>query len=357
MRSPMRSPRVSRAEEGWARPPGSSGVACEASSKRAGGLVFEVGGDDGGSVAVVAGVEDVEDGVPDPGGGAGGAEVVEDEDFGVEDGLEEGGFGGSDGGVVGVLDELEELLVVEKEAADLFFEDQGLEHGGGEVGFAEAGGADEDEAFSLDGVGVVVDEAAGGFAGEVEGGVFAVDLEGFEGFIEEARGDAGAVELALDAEAELAGALVGEAVAGFGGGDLEAGAFADGAGGHGACLSMAGGGVWDQVEIYAAIIQKNRNASTNPHAEMTSYHLPRRTLARRGQTMLAAMRNGNTGPRTLVGAASQAFGSAKKLANKQRLTMPVAPSQLRLMQAMLSGSQEGCKRDVQSTLVLPCSLP
>src|SRR5579862_2439429 len=45
------------------------------------GIVEVIGGDDGGALFVVAGVEDDADDVADPVGGFAGAEVVEDEDF------------------------------------------------------------------------------------------------------------------------------------------------------------------------------------------------------------------------------------------------------------------------------------
>ena len=158
MRSPMRSPRVSsRLLRRRARIPPAKGAG-----------VGVVGGDDGGAAIVVAGVEDVGDGVPDPVGGLGGAELVEDEDFGVEDGREDLEFGGLDLSVVGVLDLLEEFAVVDEEAGGAAFGDEGLQDADGEVSFADADGAGEQEAGAAGFERVGLDEFAGGEVGLFE---------------------------------------------------------------------------------------------------------------------------------------------------------------------------------------------
>jgi 4-amino-4-deoxy-L-arabinose transferase-like glycosyltransferase len=63
--------------------------AIDAVGRAAGGKVGVVGGDDGGALVVVARVENEGDGVPHPVSGLGGAQLVEDEDFGVENGPED----------------------------------------------------------------------------------------------------------------------------------------------------------------------------------------------------------------------------------------------------------------------------
>ncbi len=174
MRSPMRSPRVcsraARSASVCAPPPAAQ--------------VGIVGGDDGGLLVVVAGVEDEGDGVPDPLVGLLRAEVVEDEDFGGEDGLEQFELGGVDLRVVAVLDVLEQLAVVAEEAADAALLHEAAQDADGEMGFADADGAGEEQALAggVDGVGL--DELARGLRAEAERAVGAVvDLVVVEGAI------------------------------------------------------------------------------------------------------------------------------------------------------------------------------
>ena len=176
----------------------------------AGGEVGVVGGDDGGAFVVVAGVEDEGDRVPDPVGGFSGAEFVEDEDLGVEDGLEDFHLRGRNLRVVGVLDFLQELAVVAKEAVDPFFDDEGVEDADGEVGFTDADGPGEQEAAAAGGDWIAVDETA---RHQVRRGQRAVGSgkAGFvaiEGAVLVAGGNGGAVEEPGDALFQLAGAAL-----------------------------------------------------------------------------------------------------------------------------------------------------
>src|SRR6187402_2657 len=79
------------------------------------GKVRVVGRNDGGALVVVARIENVSDGVPDPVRGLGRADLVEDEDLRIEDRLQDAEFGRCHRGVVGVLYLLQELAVVVKE--------------------------------------------------------------------------------------------------------------------------------------------------------------------------------------------------------------------------------------------------
>ncbi len=139
MRSPMRSPRDSSRVV----------LALSFSGPFEWGGVGVVGGDDGGALVVVAGVEDVGDGIPDPVGGLGRAELVEDKDFGFEDGSEDLQLGGGDLGVVAVLDLLEEVAVVDEEAVCAALGDQGPEDSDGEMGLAYADGAGDEQALAV----------------------------------------------------------------------------------------------------------------------------------------------------------------------------------------------------------------
>jgi hypothetical protein len=171
-----------------------------------------VGGDDGGPLVVVAGIEDVSDSVPDPLGGFGGAELVEDEDFGFKDGAKDFELGGGHLGVVGVLDFLEQLAVVAEEALHSFFDDQRLEDAHCQMSLADADGAGEQQAVTFRCGRVAVDEAAchemrrrQRTVGAGEAGFVA-----FQGAVLVAAGDAGSEERAGNALFLAAGA-------GFGG--------------------------------------------------------------------------------------------------------------------------------------------
>lgn len=182
------------------------GAAGAVAAVAAGRQVGVVGGDEGGAFIVVTSIEYQGHGVPDPVSGFGGTELVDDEDFGVEDGAEDFQLGGSDLGVVGVLDLLEKLAVVAEEAVDSFFDDESLEDADGEMSFADADGACEQEAATGGGYGIAIDEAAGHEVGGGEGAIGAGEagLVAVEGTVFVAGGDGGAVEEAGDALLSLA---------------------------------------------------------------------------------------------------------------------------------------------------------
>ena len=57
------------------------------------GFIEVIGGEDGDFSVVIAGIDDLGHGIPDPIGRLGSAEFIEDEDFGLIDGLEHAEFG------------------------------------------------------------------------------------------------------------------------------------------------------------------------------------------------------------------------------------------------------------------------
>ena len=93
--------------------------------------------------------------------------------------------------VVAVLDVLEQLAVVAEEAADAALLHEAAEDADGEVGFADADGAGEEQAFAggVDWIGF--DEFARGLQAETERAVGAVvDLVVVEGAVAIALGNA-----------------------------------------------------------------------------------------------------------------------------------------------------------------------
>ena len=160
MRSPMRSPRVCSRAARWI------GI-----GDAAGRLVSVVGGDDGGLAVVVAGVEDEGDRVPDPLVGLLRAQVVEDQDFSVKNRLEQFELGGGHLRVVAVLDVLEQLAVVGEEPFDAALADQAAKDADGEMRFAHADGAGEEQAFAGGVYRVCLDKFAGVLVSAGDGGV------------------------------------------------------------------------------------------------------------------------------------------------------------------------------------------
>ena len=128
------------------------------------GIVEVIGGDDGGAFLVVAGVEDDADDVADPIGRLAGAEVVEDEDFDGANRIEDRHFGGFAGGIVAGLDLFEKFAVIAEEAR-VSADDEFLDGGDGEVRFAYAGWAHEEEAF-VGAAGEIAGESFGPALGE-----------------------------------------------------------------------------------------------------------------------------------------------------------------------------------------------
>lgn len=110
------------------------------------GVVEIICGDDGGALLVVTRVENDTDDVADPVGGFAGAEIVEDEDFYGANRVEDRHFSGFAGGIVAGLNLFEEFAIV-AEKAGVAADDEFLERGDGEVGFAYAGRSHEEEAF------------------------------------------------------------------------------------------------------------------------------------------------------------------------------------------------------------------
>jgi hypothetical protein len=180
------------------------------------GIVEIVGGDDGRAFFVVARVENDADNVADPVGGFAGAEVVEDEDFDGANRVEDGHLGGFAGGIVAGLDFFEEFAVVAEKAA-VAADDELFDGGDGEMRFAYARGAHEEETF-VGAAGKIARESFGVALGELErlrvlrGPGFAVGEIGdvaFEVAVFVAFGDAGALENA-------SGAIFHAAIAGYG---------------------------------------------------------------------------------------------------------------------------------------------
>jgi len=95
--------------------------------------ILEVGGNDGDAFVVVTGVEDHRHGVPNPVGGLDRAEIVEDEDFGVEDRFQDLQFGGRGLRIPGVLNVFEQLLIIAEEAVAALLLNQHFEDADGEV--------------------------------------------------------------------------------------------------------------------------------------------------------------------------------------------------------------------------------
>jgi hypothetical protein len=130
-------------------------------------IVEIVGGDDGGPFFVVARVENNADDVSHPVGGFTCAQVIEDENFDGANWIEDGHFGGFAGGVVAVLDFFEEFAIVAEEAG-VAADDEFFECGDGEVRFADAGWAHEEETF-VGAAGKIARESFGVTLGELEG--------------------------------------------------------------------------------------------------------------------------------------------------------------------------------------------
>src|ERR1700722_948351 len=190
------------------------------------GIVEIVGGDDSSAFFVVAGVEDDADDVPNPVGGFAGAEVVEDEDFNGANRVEDRHFGGFAGRVVAGLDFFEEFAIV-AEKAGVAADDQFLERCDGEVRFANAGWAHEEEAF-VGAAGEIAGEGFGVALGELERlrvlckpdfSVGQVGRVAFEVAVFVAFGDAGAGEDAVSAVFHAAVAGDGEFTGAVGAGN------------------------------------------------------------------------------------------------------------------------------------------
>jgi hypothetical protein len=79
-------------------------------------MIFEIRGDDGCAVVVVASVQNEADRVPDPLGRLDGAQFVEDKNVSFKDRAEDVQFSGLDGRIVGVLDLLQQLAIVVEQA-------------------------------------------------------------------------------------------------------------------------------------------------------------------------------------------------------------------------------------------------
>src|SRR5271165_4663252 len=135
------------------------GALWAAHARAAGRMIGVVGGDDGGSLVVVARVEDVGHGVPYLFGGLRSAEFVENEDFGLEDRAQNFKLGGEHLRIVRVLDLLEQLAVVTEEPADAFLDDQRLQDADGEMGFAYSDRSGKQQAMPLSGRRISVDKA------------------------------------------------------------------------------------------------------------------------------------------------------------------------------------------------------
>ncbi len=178
------------------------------------GLIGEVGGDDGGAVLVVAAVEDVGGGVPGPVAGSDVAEVVEDEEVTGDDGFEELVFGAGGAEAVDGAEVVEEFFVLPEDAGGAAVGDEGFEDADGEVGFAEAAGAGEEQAFAFGLDGEAIGEPAGGAEGGFDAfvGGFVDGLVAIEGAEFVAAGDACLLEVAGGAAEEAALAGLGEAM-------------------------------------------------------------------------------------------------------------------------------------------------
>lgn len=113
------------------------------------GAIHEVGGDDGSEIGVVTRVEDEADRIPNPLGRLNGAEVIEQQDFGLEDRAQDFELGGLDRWVVGILNLLEEFAVIAKAGVDAFGR-QFFESCDREMSFADAAWANEEESCAVE---------------------------------------------------------------------------------------------------------------------------------------------------------------------------------------------------------------
>jgi hypothetical protein len=127
------------------------------------------------------------------------AEVIDHEDLGGEDGLEQLKFGGLNLGVIAVLNALEEFAVIAEEAADAALQDKSLKYTDREVCLAEARGSDKEETVAHSVGWIGLDEFAGDEVRLSERGVCAAKggLVGVEGTVPVTLGSVGGGETAL----------------------------------------------------------------------------------------------------------------------------------------------------------------
>ena len=164
MRSPIRSPRVSSRVA--ARAGDNDGDRDEAGS----GLVGKVGSDDGGSIVVIASVEDQADCVPHPLAWLYGAKFVEQQHLGLKHGPQHLKLRCLDRIVIGVLNLLEELAIVTKEARASTGNNEFLQQAYGEMSFAGSDSADQEYAGAIARV-KLLQEARGGDMGKLHGAI------------------------------------------------------------------------------------------------------------------------------------------------------------------------------------------
>ena len=120
-----------------------------------------VGGQDSGPAVVVAGVEDMGDGLPDPLGRLAGPELVEHQHLGLEHRPQDLHLSCFCRAVVAVLDLLEEVAVIVEQAQGTAFSHQCTQDADGEVGLADADRAGEQQAVARRFERVAANEAAG----------------------------------------------------------------------------------------------------------------------------------------------------------------------------------------------------
>jgi hypothetical protein len=116
---------------------------------RAGGVVIEIGGNDGGAVVVVAGIQNQAHRVPDPFRRFDCAQFVEHQHFGVEHGPQNVEFGGIHRGVIGVLDFLKQFPIIVEQTRNTPGQDQVLDDPSRQVGLAHADLADDEQACTI----------------------------------------------------------------------------------------------------------------------------------------------------------------------------------------------------------------
>ena len=126
------------------------------------GQIVKIGGNDGGAIVVVARIEDKADRVPDPFGWLDCSQFVECQHLGLEDRPQNFQFGGVHGIVVRVLDFLQQLAVIIKQAGNALADDQLLDHPDSEMRLAHANRPDQQQSSVVHRI--FFNELAGGHA-------------------------------------------------------------------------------------------------------------------------------------------------------------------------------------------------
>lgn len=145
-----------------------------------GGLVFKIRGDDGGAVVVVAGVENEADGIPNPFGGLDRAELIEHQHVSLKHGAKNVELGGLNGGVIRILNFLQQFAIIVEKAGYPFVEDELFCDSDCEMSFAGADLADDQQTCAIARI-VLLGEFAGGEMRECQRRMGAWEIRGVAG--------------------------------------------------------------------------------------------------------------------------------------------------------------------------------